>query len=430
MKRVLILDDNLTICLMLKSWLVKENYKVETSTSVSDATQKVKEMPFDLILSDIRMPDADGFSFLSWVKKYDSDIIVIMMTGFADIETAVESMKSGAVDYIAKPIDPELLFKKIDEAFKKQVNSNQPKTVANAFVVSSGEKYKKLSQLLDEAVPSDSHLLIIGSRGTGKSSVVRYIYEKGFHSSKPFIIMDCEQIVREQEWGLNAFAENGKSALKGYLDMAKGGLLFVRKIANLDKILQAELATVLQNQIRDDEYTRIILTSEYEKAELKKALLPKLYQLLEDNCIELPCLKGQKEDILFFADYFLNFANIELNKNITGIDDEIQKMLVEHSWDENIQELKNTILKAALLTEETIIGADIAPNLFKNNYKTTVNLTAADILGLKKENYEKEKIMEALEIAKGNKTMAASILNIDRKTLYNKIKLYDVEMNN
>ena len=121
-KNILIVDDNLTICLMLKSWLVKNNYNVETTSSAQDAKQMVKDFPFDLILSDIRMPNVDGISFLNWAKKYDSDILVIMMTGYAEIESVVESMKSGATDYISKPIDPEILFSKIEEAFQVQEN--------------------------------------------------------------------------------------------------------------------------------------------------------------------------------------------------------------------------------------------------------------------------------------------------------------------
>ena len=121
-KSVLVIDDNLTICLMLKSWLAKKGFNVEIATNVEQAKQMIKEHPFDLVLSDIRMPESDGFALLSWVKKYDSDMLVIMMTGFADIESAVESMKSGASDYIAKPIEPELLFRKIDEAFAAQEN--------------------------------------------------------------------------------------------------------------------------------------------------------------------------------------------------------------------------------------------------------------------------------------------------------------------
>ncbi len=124
-KNVLIVDDNLTVCLMLKSWLIKRGYQVETAPGASEAKQMVKEQPFDLILTDIRMPDTDGLTFLSWVRKYDSDIIVIMITGYADVESAVLSMKAGAADYIPKPIEPEHLFKKIDEAFQIQEYKNK-----------------------------------------------------------------------------------------------------------------------------------------------------------------------------------------------------------------------------------------------------------------------------------------------------------------
>lgn len=134
---------------MLKSWLVKRGFNVEIATSVDQAKQLVKEHPFDLILSDIRMPGSDGFALLSWVQKYDSDILVIMMTGLADIETAVASMKSGAVDYISKPIDPELLFKKIDEAFITQENMKKNMPLSNEFVKPPGGDYKRLFKILD-----------------------------------------------------------------------------------------------------------------------------------------------------------------------------------------------------------------------------------------------------------------------------------------
>ena len=145
-KSILVIDDNVTVCLMLKSWLVKRDFSVEVATSVDQAKQLVKEHPFDLILSDIRMPGSDGFALLSWVKKYDSDFLVIMMTGYADIETAVASMKSGAVDYIAKPIDPDLFFKKIDEAFITQENMKKNMPLSNEFVfhrvmITSGFQY-------------------------------------------------------------------------------------------------------------------------------------------------------------------------------------------------------------------------------------------------------------------------------------------------
>ena len=176
MKRILILDDNLTICLMLKSWLVKKEYQADTATSVQEAQQKVRNEAYDLILSDIRMPDVDGFSFLSWIKKFDSAILVIMMTGYADIESAVESMKLGAADYIAKPIEAELLYKKIADAFKVQENQRFTEQFRDPLIWPPGECYDAISAKVNEVIHDESHLLVIGDNGTGKTSVARYIY--------------------------------------------------------------------------------------------------------------------------------------------------------------------------------------------------------------------------------------------------------------
>ncbi|MDD2938806.1 MAG: response regulator, partial [Proteiniphilum sp.] len=167
-RSVLIIDDNLTVCLMLKSWLVKQGYMVETASSTSEAKKMVKENPFDLILTDVRMPDSDGLTFLSWVKKFDSDIIVIMITAYADVESAVLSMKSGAADYIPKPIEPEYLFKKIEEAFQMQELKQRKRRFANDFIVPPGEEYQVLLSQLDQIAEYNKHQLFIGARGTGK----------------------------------------------------------------------------------------------------------------------------------------------------------------------------------------------------------------------------------------------------------------------
>ncbi len=192
-KSILIIDDNVTVCLMLKSWLVKKNFNVETALSVKEAKQMVKEQPFDLILSDIRMPETDGFAFLSWITKYDSEILVIMMTGYADIETAVASMKSGAADYISKPIDPEQLYLKIDEAFNIQENRLKRKRFSNDFIKLPGSEYEQVFYKLSKVTENNRHLLIIGGRGTGKASTVKYIYERGLHLSKPLVVLDFDQ---------------------------------------------------------------------------------------------------------------------------------------------------------------------------------------------------------------------------------------------
>ena len=431
-RNILVIDDNLTICLMLKSWLVKKGFSVETATSVPEGKQKVKEQPFDLILSDIRMPDADGFSFLSWVKKYDSDILVIMMTGYADIESAVESMKSGAVDYISKPIEPQQLFSKIDEALLLQERMLKQNHFFDGFVKFPGEEYKKLYQDLDRAAESNQHRLIVGDRGSGKLSVVKYIYGKGTHLAKPLVIFDNDKSAdMGNSYRVSLDGGGRRSPLMQRFHEAKGGLLYIRQIAYLDLNQQDELLSILSKQTRDDDFIQVIMSTNVGEDELQKRLIPKLYNLVIENCIVLPTLKGKKEVILFLANHFLQFANATLDKQIEAIDTGIQERLAEYAWPENIQELKNCIMKAALLTEGTTIPESIGPELFdrqtKNNKRT---MLLNPVQGLRKEYYEKEKILEALELAKGNKTMAASILNIDRKTLYNKIKQYKVFTHN
>lgn len=415
---------------MLKSWLVKKQYVVETATSVADAKQILRDNAFDMVLSDIRMPETDGFTFLSWIKRYDSDIIVILMTGFADIDTAVEAMKLGAADYVSKPIDPELLYTKIASAFNEQQHRLKNKEVLNTFVKPDGPEFREMYLKLDDIIQNNKHLLIIGEAGTGKVSVAKHIYRKGEHSFNSFVTCNSELLYSNGESGSNRNGTGDKSAFMNKFETAKGGVFFLRKVHKLDINLQTELLVLLTKQNKDENYTQIISSTEISKDELKKALIPKLFQILDENCIVLPTLKNKKENILLYAAHFLKYANTELDKNIQTMDEKMQDYLVEYDWPGNIQELKNTVLKAALLTDGDVISADLIPVLFKN-YKAepvaAVN-SDKDIVGLRKENYEKAKITEALELAKGNKTMAASILNIDRKTLYNKIKLYKVEV--
>jgi DNA-binding NtrC family response regulator len=425
-KSILVIDDNVTVCLMLKSWLVKRGFSVDLATSVDQAKQLVKEHPFDLILSDIRMPGSDGFALLSWVKKYDTDILVIMMTGYADIETAVASMKSGAVDYIAKPIEPELLFKKIDEAFVTQENQKKSMLLSNDFVKPPGAHYKQLFLALDRVLEENVHGLIIGDRGTGKASAVKYIYEKGIHRSNPLGVFDVESL--DQPVSLSPNKQDEEEGLMDAFRLAKGGLLHIRGVDRLDLNRQNELIDILTKQARGKGFTQVIMTTEKEKHELKRALLPKLYSLVDEITITLPVLKGKRQEIAFFALHFLKFANQTLDKKVKTIDPSIQEAFMQHDWPGNIQELKNCIFKAVLLSDGSRVKADLLPSLLGKVGQTDSHesVSMKTVHALRKENYEKEKIQQALELTKGNKTMAASILNIDRKTLYNKMKLYNV----
>jgi len=430
MKRnFLVVDNNLAVCLMLKSWLVKKGYNAETATDVHTAKQMVRDQPYDLIVVDIKMPDIDGFTFLSWVKKFDPDILVIMMTGSADIESAIASMKSGASDYISKPIEPEHFFQKIDEAFQSQLNRQRKDFCCNEMIKPPGKVYAELLQYLDDVVDQKNHLLITGSRGSGKASIVRYLHEKGYDQSQPLMTLDLEQIESEME----ASRSHTGSTAKGSLLMdrfveARGGMLHICNAELLDLNLQTKLLGMLTRQSRSDDFVQVVISSVKEKKVLQKVLIAKFYALLEKNSVELPDIKGEKEVIDAFTNHFLKLSNFILNKEIKGLEPELKEQFYSYPWNGNIQELKSMILKAVLLTESGRIPATLASELFgkEEPRKEEKSQSISSIQKLRKENYEKEKIIEALTFAKGNKTMAASILHIDRKTLYNKMKLYKI----
>ncbi len=425
MKRILVVDDNLTICLMLKSWLLKKGYRVDTATSVEEAKEKVMENPFDLILSDIRMPESEsgGFSFLNWVKKYDSDILVIMMTGFVDIDSAVNSLKLGAVDYIPKPIKEEDLFQKIADALTNHERQKNAKEIKYSFVLPESKKYLEFFADIENRFKKEQHLLILGERGTGKAALSKHlVYSQKNNLARSFVILTEE----DQSVKNSIDAE----LLARAYERAKGGFLSLR-ITSLTLDAQNELLKKMMMSQKEEFSVQLLLISSLSAKELKGKLLPKLYNYLEEAIVELPALKGEEELILFFADYFLHYSNSELDKNILSIDESVKNEFLRRDWPGNIQELKNAVLKASVLTSGDKIEKEVLPYLFKGyivgkEVQSDREKTSLD--GFKKENYEKEKILEALEITGGNKTMASSLLNIDRKTLYNKIKLYQIDI--
>ncbi len=424
MKNILVVDDNLTICLMLKSWLVKHGYNVEAASNVADAIDKIKIEAFDLVLSDIRMPDADGFSLLSWIKKYDSSVQVIMMTSFADIESAVESIKMGAFDYIAKPIDADALFQKIEEAFKRSEIAKRSDDLHQNFFRPKGLDIQANHDKMIEAISKRLHLLIIGNNGTGKSTAAKFIYIKGTQIYGSFIEIDLE----EPNFVTEKLTDDVQ--LRIHFEKAKGGLLYIKGLKKPSIHFQNILLDLLTKQNKDDDYTQIIISTTQTKDDIKEQLMPKLANNILNSYIELPSIGGNKEAIVSFSDAFVKMANRELNKNITSISPKVYEFLYKQKWEGNIQELKNIIFKIVLMTEGSIISEEAIPLIVdKSRSPNDSRYTYDKVAGIdsfKKENFEKRKISEALDVAKGNKTLAATMLNIDRKTLYNKIRLYGI----
>lgn len=432
MKNVLMVDDNQTICLMLKSWLVKKGYAADFATTVEEAKAKVRNNTFDLVLSDIRLPDSDGIDFLSWCKRYDSDIIVIMMTSFADVETAVASIQTGASDYISKPIEPDLLFEKIDIAFKKKANQAEFRRSESAFLKAPGKEFSAYYEQLDKVAQNFHHTFISGAQGTGKSVAINYIYEKSIYNKGNFVTVN---LIDKNRKDIDYF--NG-AFINKYIEEAKGGILLILAFENLDTLSQNEILNLIRKQKQDGSYVQLIGCTEKKVEVFKAHIIPKLYNLLLPNSIVIPELAGKPEDILFYAHRYLTFANEQLDKDVKGFSPEFEALLVNHTWERNIQELKNTIIKAVLSTKD---GMNVSKEWAEEFFAVEPEVSdKADVLkssddfplkdSLKKENFEKENIINALNVTKWNKTLAASLLNIDRKTLYNKLKHYQIESPN
>jgi len=458
MKNILIVEDDLTLSLMLKTWLSKKGFEVRTVLNVADAKKETNASMPDLVLSDLRLPDDSGISFLKWLKGINEHVIFIMMTGYAEIQTAVESIKHGAFDYIAKPLNPEELLKKIEQASNKQEHSKQQKAKVKEakeespeFIVGKSPEYKRLYEYVDLVGPTKLAVLIRGDSGVGKEHIAQLIHKKSDRPKGPFVSVDCG--VLSKELAASEFFGHVKGSFTGainnkigYFLEADGGTLFLDEIGNLPTDIQIQLLRVLQekkikpvgsnNEIPVDVRIISATNEDLDKALSGGTFRLDLYHRIDEFTIQIPSLQECRDDIELFAHHFLNISNKDLNKNIIGFTPETMNKLKNYSWPGNLRELKNIINRMVLIARENHITPDLLPPNIVNelSFKQEIvkQVEVADVpekssLSLKNNN-EKERIEEALRQAKNNKSKAASLLDIDRKTLYTKMKQYGIEL--
>ena len=448
MENILIVEDDLTLSLMLKTWLSKKGFKVRTVLNIADAKKEAATAMPDLVLSDLRLPDDSGISFLKWVKEINEHVIFIMMTGYAEIQTAVESIKLGAFDYIAKPLNPEELLKKIEQGSKKQINNKQQKVKVKEespeFIRGKSPEYKRLYEYVDLVAPTKMAVLIRGESGSGKEHIAQLIHEKSDRAKGPFIPVDCG--VLSKELAASEFFGHVKGSFTGAISNktghfleADGGTLFLDEIGNLPTDIQIQLLRVLQekkikpvgsnNEIPVDVRIISATNEDLDRALDEGTFRLDLYHRIDEFTIQIPSLHESREDIELFAHHFLNISNRDLNKNIIGFTLEVMNILKNYSWPGNLRELRNIVNRMVLIAQTNHITPDLLPANIVNEF--SVKQSAMDVpeknsLSLKNNN-EKELIEEALRQAKNNKSKAASLLDIDRKTLYSKMRQYNIE---
>lgn len=433
MKKILIVEDDLTFCLMIRTWVGKQGFAVESAPTISDAKQKMSTVSYDIILSDLRLPDDDGINLLKWAKEKKIGTPFIILTSYAKIQSAVDCMKIGAKDYIPKPIKPELLFEKMNEVLKQQEAEKRKETQkGSAYIMGNSLAIKRLHEMINRVAATEMTVFISGEPGTGKKQVARLIHEKSARKERPFIIVHCGEIPKE-EFAKKLFGQiTPQREEQGLLSIAMNGVIFFENVDEIPIKVQEELLFALKVR-------RIKLVGSNTEKEINVRVIASssenIYRLIRENkfsedfhrflnevSLQVPSLRDRSEDIALFAESFLEEANEELEKKIIGFDEESMRILNKCQWSGNLRQMKSVIKRAAMLCEDKYIKANHLPDEIIGETGDTSENAA-----LHNEEYEKRKIMKALEACNNNKSKAAIMLKIDRKTLYNKMKHYNME---
>ena len=439
MLSILIVEDDITFSLMLTTWLGKKGFVVRSSSSVSDAKRRLGEEAFDLVISDLRLPDSDGIDLLKWLKSTHPSLPLIMMTSYAEIQTAVQAMKLGAADYIAKPLNPDELLGKIKELVYVEEKAPARVPVSSApdlYIEGQSQAARQLYEHVRLVAPTDMSVLVTGASGTGKEYIARRIHEQSNRSKAPFVAVDCGAIPKEL--AASEFFGHVKGSFTGAIEnktgafvAAQGGTIFLDEIGNLTYEVQVQLLRALQerkvkpigsNQEIDINVRLISATNENLRQAIEKGdFREDLYHRINEFTIRIPDLKERKEDLLLFANHFLDLANSELQKDIIGFDNDTMQLFQSYSWPGNLRQMKNVIKYATLLATGRYITRKELPE------ELTENLSSHTNIQLKNVEHERDLIRKALQECGNNKTRAAQLLGIDRKTLYNKLKIYQLD---
>ena len=442
--KILVIDDDTAFCVMLKTFLQKKGYEVINAFTGEQAQEELKNNVFDVVLTDIRLPDSDGLQILKYIKESSLEARVILMTGYTDIKTAVNAMKLGAFDYVGKPINPEEILHIIGLALNKKPDkqslsvtkkASAPKMVV-PFVKGISGTSAELHEHIALVAPTKMSVLIIGDSGTGKEYIAHSIHQQSKRADKPYIAVDCGAIPKElasSEFfghlkGSFTGAVNDKT---GHFEAANGGTLFLDEVGNLSYEVQVQLLRALQERKvkpvgSNHEVTvdiRVIAATNEDLQEAVKCgdFREDLFHRLNEFCIKVPRLSERKQDIMVFANHFLGQANEDLEKEIEGFDQDVTNLFKNYDWPGNLREMKNIIKRSVLLEKSDVIHLDVLPAEMR---EPIIN---EESFGYTKDN-EEEAIKKALEKANYNKSKAAKLLDIDRKTLYNKLKLYNLDL--
>ncbi|MEW6375524.1 MAG: sigma-54 dependent transcriptional regulator [Thermodesulfobacteriota bacterium] len=438
--KILVVDDEAPVREMLQRGLIQRGgFSVEVAQNGSEAVEKIEKDIFDLVLTDLKMPEMDGLELLRTIKGTRPEVMVILMTAYGSIETAVEAMKIGANDYITKPVDFYDLLLRISKAQKESLLLRENlllrmevrKKFEYSNIIGKSKKMQEVFSLIEKVAPSNSTVIIYGGSGTGKELVAKAIHYNSPRADKPFIPFNCgaipETLVESELFGHTKGAFTGAiQAKKGLFEEANGGTLFLDEISNILPSVQVKLLRVLQEKevmkVGSAERTKIDVrmiaaTNEDLEANMKKGKFREdFFYRLHVFPIFLPDLKDRKEDIPLLAYHFLDLFNKETQKQIKGISKEAMALLLEYQWPGNVRELENVIERAVIMADQDSLTPKDFP---KNLGEMLLELIRRGVKNRKSlDDIKAEYITEILKESGGNKKIAAEILKVNPRTLY------------
>ena len=466
MKKVLVIDDDPAFNKMLSHFLERNNFQVVSAHSANTALLEIERESFDLVLTDFRLPGMDGLELIRTIKSKNPELPVILITNYADVRTAVNSIKFGAFEFVSKPLIPDEFLVIVNKALSKQstgkLESKQKVKQNIKYIVGTTEEAIRLWEYVELVAPTRMSVLILGESGTGKEYVARALHDKSKRSSQRFIALDCgilsKELAASELFGHVKGSFTGATTdKKGLFELANGGTLFLDEVGNLPIDVQIQLLRTIQEKVvrrvgseKDIKVdVRLIaatnenIASAINEGNFRNDLLHRLNEFE----LNVPALRNRGADLNKFISFFINEASEELDKIVNNIDSTALSTLESYSWPGNLRELKNIIKRAVLLSQSDTITIDHLPkglistdkslsnpievdkNQNEQSNESRSNSNSSEITDLKymQDLNEKELITRVLKENKYNKSKAAKQLNIDRTTLYQKIKKFDID---
>jgi len=448
MHKILIIDDDVFICNVLEKFLKDNAFEVKSAYSAASGKKLLKEEDFDVVLCDYRLPDSDGIRMLETILRLNPRTRVVVITAYADVNIAVKLIKSGADDYVVKPIQQEEILHLVRELLSNPEKQQSRVVQGNGdFFFGNSQEITRVLELARVVAPTDMSVIIDGETGSGKEFLARFIHAHSHRSGKPFVALDCgaipKTLANSELFGHIKGSFTGAVADKiGVFQEADGGTLFLDEIGNLEYEVQVKLLRTLQERmvtrVGDPKATRIdvrIIAASNEDLKGQVAennFREDLYHRLNEFMIHLPPLRERQDDIIAYAEFFMKEANAQLDRNIREIDQEAQRLLMQYSWGGNLRELRNVIKRAVLMAASEAITKEAFPEEIRSfhlqqSLNSGVRNASSDLRETSLEA-EKELIIETLKSVDNNKSKAARILKIDRKTLYNKMKRLEISL--